>query len=85
MPIEHSLPSISDLINYITFAANDCGHDGTTEELIVSYVQPLFLRAHSAASNMDNPGWKKATRGKFANDYRKDMEVEIFSLASIDA
>ncbi len=45
--IEGSLPSISDLINspsskYITLAANDCGYDGTAEEVIVSYVHPLF-------------------------------------------
>ncbi len=65
--IEDSLPSISDLINsplpkYITLAANDCGYDGTAEELIVQYVHPLFLRAHSAASKEDNPGWREATR-----------------------
>jgi hypothetical protein len=90
MSIEDSLPSISDLINsplskYITLAANDCGYNGTAEELIVQYVHPLFLRAHSAASKEDNPGWREATRGKFADDYWKAMEVEIFTLESIDA
>ena len=45
MSIEDSLPYISDLIDsplskYITLAANDCGYDGTVEELIVSYVHP---------------------------------------------
>ena len=90
MSLEDSLPSISDLINsplskYITLAANDCGYDGTAEELIVQYVHPLFLRAHSAASKEDNPGWREATRGKFADDYWKAMEVEIFTLESIDA
>jgi hypothetical protein len=72
--IEDSLSSISDLINspltkYITLAANDCGYDGTAAELIVSYVHLLFLRAHSAASKLDNPSWREATRGKFADDY----------------
>jgi hypothetical protein len=48
MSIEDSLPSISDLINrplskYITLAANDCRYDGMAEELIMSYVHPLFL------------------------------------------
>jgi hypothetical protein len=74
MLLEDSLPSISDLINsplskYITLAANDCGYDGTAEDLIIRYVHPLFLRAHSAASKEDNPGWREATRGKFADDY----------------
>ena len=90
MSIEDSLPSISDLINsplskYITLAANDCGYDGTAEELIVSYVHPLFLKAHSAASKLDNPGWREATRGKYADDYWKAMELEIFTLESIGA
>jgi hypothetical protein len=31
------------------------------EELIVNYVHPLFLKAHSAASKLDNPSWKEAT------------------------
>jgi hypothetical protein len=90
MSLENSLPSIADLINsplskYITLAANDCGYDGTAKDLIVQYVHPLFLRAHSAASKEDNPGWCEATRGKFANDYWKAVEVEIFTLESIDA
>jgi hypothetical protein len=90
MSIEDSLPSISDLINsplsmYITLAANDCGYDGTAEELTVSYVHPLFLLAHSAASNLDNPGWQESTRGKFSDNYWKAMELEIFPLESIEA
>jgi hypothetical protein len=90
MLIEDSLPSISDLINsplskYITLAANDCGYDGMAEELMVQYVHPLFLRAHSAASKEDNPGWWEATRVKFADDYWKAMEVKIFTLESINA
>ncbi len=43
------------------------------------------MRAHSAASKEDNPWWQEATWGKFAGDYWKAMEVEIFTLESIDA
>jgi hypothetical protein len=39
----------SPLAKYITLAANDCGYSGKAEELIVTYVHPLFLKAHSAA------------------------------------
>jgi hypothetical protein len=90
MSIEDILPSISDLINsplskYITLAANDRRYDGTAEELIVQYVHPLFLRAYSAASKEDNPGWREALWGKFADDYWKAMEIEIFTLESINA
>jgi hypothetical protein len=90
MFLEDSLPSISDLINsplskYITLVANDCGYEGTATELLVSYIHPLFLKEHSAASKLDNPGWKEATRGKFVDDYWKAMELEIFTLESINA
>ena len=68
------IPTIAELLEsplakYITLAANDCGYSGTAEELIVSYVHPLFLKAHSAASKEDNPSWKQATQGKFADEY----------------
>jgi hypothetical protein len=90
MSIEDSPPSISDLISsplskYVTLAVHDCGYDGTAEELIVSFVHPLFLQAHSAARKFDNPSWQEATQGKFANDYWKAMELEIFTLESIEA
>ena len=44
----------SPLAEYITLAANDCGYGDTAEELIMSYVHPLFLKAHSAVSKEDN-------------------------------
>jgi hypothetical protein len=34
---------------------------------------------------LDNPGWQEATRGKFANEYWKSMELEVFTLESIEA
>jgi hypothetical protein len=34
---------------------------------------------------LDNPGWREATWGKFAGDYWKAMELEIFTLESIEA
>ena len=60
------IPTVAELMDsplakYITLAANDCGYSGTAEELIVTYVHPLFLKAHSAASKSDNPSWKEAT------------------------
>ena len=84
------IPTIAELMEsplakYITLAANDCGYSGTAEELIVSYVHPLFLKAHSAASREDNPTWSQATKGKFADQYWKAMELEIATLEALDA
>ena len=60
MSMTDGIPTVADLMDspladYVTLAANDCGYGGTAEELIVSYVHPLFLKAHSAASKLDNP------------------------------
>ncbi len=60
LTLDKTIPTVADLLasplaQDITLAANDCGYSGTTEELIVSYVLPLFLKAHSAASKADNP------------------------------
>ena len=52
----------SPLAKYITLAANDCRYRDKAEELIVTYVHPLFLKAHSSASKADNPSWPEATR-----------------------
>ncbi len=75
----------SPLAKYIPLAANECGYSGTVEELIVNYVHPLFLNAHSAASKLDNPSWKEATQGKFADEYQKAMELEIATLEALGA
>ena len=90
MTLTDGIPTVAELMNsplakYITLAANDCGYSGTAEELVVSYVHPLFLKAHSAASKEDNPNWKQATRGKFADEYWKAMELEIATLEAINA
>jgi hypothetical protein len=53
--------------------------------LIVSYIHPLFLKTHSAASKADNSSWREATRGKFADEYWEAMKLEIASLENIDA
>jgi hypothetical protein len=53
--------------------------------LIVTYVHPLFLKAHSAASKADNPSWRKATRGRFADEYWKAMKLEIATLENIES
>jgi hypothetical protein len=62
LTLDKTIPTIADLLarslaKYITLVANDYGYSGTAQELIVSYVHPLFLKAHLAASKADNPSW----------------------------
>jgi hypothetical protein len=88
--LDKTIPTAADLLaspsaKYNTLAANDCGYSGTAKELIVSYVHPLFLKAHSAASKADNPSWHEATRGKFADEYWEAMKLEIATLENIYA
>ena len=79
------MPTVADLMasplaKYITLAANNCGYDGTMEELIINYVHPLFLKDRSAASRKDNPNWHKVTTGVSAANYWKATKVEIATL-----
>jgi hypothetical protein len=41
------------------------------------------LKAHSAASKLDNPSWKGATQGMFADKCWKTMELEIATLEAL--
>ncbi len=59
LTLDETIPTVADLLasplaKYITLAANDCGYSGKAKELIVTYVHPLFLKAHSPASKADN-------------------------------
>jgi len=90
LTLDKTIPTVADLLasplaKYITLAANDCGYSGKDKELIVTYVHPLFLKAHSTASKADNPRWREATRGKFAGEYWKGMKLEIATLEAINA
>jgi hypothetical protein len=90
LTLDKTIPTVADLLasplaKYITLAGNDCGYSGKAKELIVTYVHPLFLKAHSAASKADNPSWHEATRGKFADNYWKAMKLEIATLEAINA
>jgi hypothetical protein len=91
LTIDNTLPAITDLLassfaKYITLTSNDCGYSGLVTELIVSYVHPLFLKAHSAATKADNPSWREAsTRGKYADEYWDAMKLEIATLENIEA
>ena len=90
MSLVEQCPTVAELMasllaKYITLAADDCGYGGTTEELIVDYIHPLFLKAKAAASREDNPNWREATNGPFADDYWKAMQVKIATLESMGA
>jgi len=90
LTLDKTIPTAADLLasplaKYITLAANDCGYSGKAEELTVTCIHRLFLKAHSAASKADNPSWREATRGKFADEYRKAMKLEIATLEASDA
>ena len=56
------LPSIDELMKtplskFITFAADDCGYSGSTNELMVNWIHPFFLKGKAEASKEDNLNW----------------------------
>ncbi len=51
-------PTVQELLNsslskFIELAANDCGYQGSTQEIIFNYVYLLFLKVVSSASKED--------------------------------
>ena len=82
MELRQDVPTVEELLNsplsrFILFAANSCGYSGTTQELIVNWVHPLFLKAKAEASKADNPNWWEAMRSPFAHKYWKAAVKEI--------
>ena len=44
----------SPLDKLVTIAANNCAYSGSTKDLIITWIHPLFLKANAAASKEDN-------------------------------
>ncbi len=51
-----------------------------TQDLLVKLVHPLFLKANAEASKADNPNWKQAMSGPFANEFWKAAVKEYRTL-----
>ena len=88
--VSERCPTVEELINspigdYITLAANECNYSGTAEDSIVNHVHPLFLKAKSEASKKDNPSWKQAMKGDYADEFWEACKVEIETLESMNA
>lgn len=55
-------PSIAEIMSslltkFIDIAVKDSGYTGNSEELLLNYVHPLFLKARTEASKGDNLDW----------------------------
>ena len=82
MHLADSIPTITELLDspiskFITLAANNCGYEGTTQDLIVNYVHPLFLQSQSSCKSRRNSNWRQAMNGQFAIEYWEAAVTEI--------
>jgi hypothetical protein len=74
------------LAQFIKLAAADSGMDPSqTSDLLVKMVHPLFLKAKAEASKHDNPSWKQAMGGQFADEFWKAAVKEYRTLEEMDA
>ena len=85
MELRQDVPTVEELLDsplscFISFAANSCGYSGMTQELIVNWAHPLFLKAKAEASKADNPNWWEAMKSPFADEYWKAAVKEIETL-----
>ena len=82
MELRQDVPTVEELLDsplscFISFAANSCGYNGTTRELIVNWVYPSFLKAKAEASKEDNPNWWQAMKSPFVDEYWQAAVEEI--------
>ena len=73
------------LTKFVHFAAADCGFDGSIEARVVNWLHPLILAAKTASTDGDNPNWKQAMNGPFADEYWDAACVEVETLEKIKA
>jgi hypothetical protein len=91
LSLEDSPESLEELFGgplaqFIKFSAADSGLDPSqTQDLLVKLVHPLFLKAKAEASKADNPNWKQAMSGPFANEFWKAAVKEYRTLEGMDA
>ena len=90
MHLADSIPTVTELLDSpisksINIAAIDCGYEGTTKDLIVNYVHPLFLKSKAAVSQEDNPNWLQAMNWQFADEYWEAAVTEVETLESMHA
>ena len=76
----------SRLTQFIKLAAIDSGYDPSkTNDLLIKTIHPLFLKAKAEASKADNPSWKQAMSGPFADEFWKAAVKEYKTLEAMHA
>ena len=73
MAVGEKCPTVADIMaiplaKYTTLSNTEFGYGGTEEYLIVNYIHLLFFKDKYAASQEDNPNWREATTGVFADN-----------------
>jgi hypothetical protein len=70
---------------FIKLSAADSGLDPSqTQDLLVKLVHPPFLKAKAEAIKADNPDWRQAMSGPFANEFCKAAVKEYHMLEGMD-
>jgi hypothetical protein len=91
LSLEDSPESLEELFGgplakFIKLSAADSGLDPSkTQDLLVKLVHPLFMKAKAEASKADNPNWKQAMNGSFADAFWKAAVKEYHTLEGMDA
>lgn len=74
------------IARFIKLAALDSGYSKPdTKLLLTKWVHPLFLKAKLEASKKDNPNWRQAMNGPFADDFWKAAVKEFTTLENMKA
>ena len=88
--MDWDIPSPEALIEYnltkvVHFADADCGFYGSIKDLFFNWIHPLMLAAKTANTNDDNPTWRQAMNGPFADGYLEAAGTEVETLERMKA
>ena len=83
-------PSIDAIVDiplgvFICLAENDFGYVGSSYDLMLEWVNPIFLKAVYEASKDNNPNWWEYMIGPFSDEYWKASCTEIKTLENMEA
>ena len=90
MRLENKIQTVADwmespLAVFISIAANYCGYEVTTNQLIINWVHPLFLNDHFESRKEDNTNWNQAMHVPFYDEYWQAACTELENLECMGA
>ena len=72
---------------FIQFAAADCSFNGSIEDMVLNWLNPLIIAVKANKNYEDDPNWNQAMNGQFSQEYWYGActNTEIETLEKMDS